>query len=97
VKVEVWFTRQTSHFIRQTSVLSKRQIESSFELEFKRRGARQDSRHAVIAQAGGSAEYKRVAGLERNGLEGVAPLQATELEAGGVADRNRHDRQTGGK
>ena len=48
----------------------------------------------MVPQPRETAEYERVAGLERHRLDGVAAPHAAEEEPRRVAERHRHDRQS---
>src|SRR5262245_21302111 len=67
-------------------VLTKRQIESPGEMQLRRRGTRNDPRHAVIAKTRWTAEDERVARLERDRVDWVLALQSTEQKPRAVAD-----------
>jgi hypothetical protein len=73
-------------------VLTKRQIESSNEIELAWRGAGDDPRDAVIAQARRAAEDERIARLERDRLNWFFAFQPAEQKPRRVADRDRHNR-----
>src|SRR5262245_29017420 len=79
------------------SVSPQSQIEASGDPEFGRRRVRQDFRDAVIAQPRGSAEDERVAGLQGDGIDGIAAPQAAEEKSRCVPERHGYDRVSGGK
>ena len=53
-------------------VLPEGQIEAAVHRQFRRPGTAQDARHAVISQPRRAAEDERVAGLQKDRVDGIA-------------------------
>ena len=93
--VAVQSTCPTGPRLRPPSVLAERQVEPARARAFWR-GAGQDARHAVIAQARRTAHHQHVARAQHHRRRRIPPRQAADDEARGVAERDRHDRDAGG-
>ena len=76
------------------SVLPEGQVEAAVEAELAGRAAWNDARDAVIAQARGTAEHERVAGLEQQRVHRITPPHPAKQKSRGVANRQRDDRVT---
>ncbi len=81
------------HLVRP-SILPERQIEPPLDPEGWRRRARNDARHAVIAQARRPAEDERIARLEQDRFHRLAPPHASEQKSRRITERDRDHGQT---
>src|SRR5262245_10227454 len=85
--------RQNSNTL--ISVPSERQIEASFDREFWRRSARNDSRDAVVPQTGGAAEDEQITRLQEQRLNRIPSLETAKQKSRRIAKRDRDNRQAG--